>query len=92
LFRIFLSRNRLYAVDFDDYIASNYKLSPFKRLFLYYKIDLLARKAQLVTIGNHWYFDEIKSNNLIYLPTVIDLELYPNMKRNFKTKKLLLCG
>lgn len=86
----FLLRNRRYAVDFDDYIASDYKLSPFKSLFLYNKIDHLARKAQFVTVGNHWYFDEIKSNNLIYLPTVIDLESYPNVKRNFKTEKVTI--
>jgi hypothetical protein len=51
----------------------------------------LARKAQLVTVGNHWYFDAIK-NNLVYLPTVIDLESYPDFKRNFTTEKLRLSG
>lgn len=86
----FLLRNRRYALDFDDYIASYYKLSPFKRFFLYNKIDQLARKAQFVTVGNHWYFDEIESNNLIYLPTVINLESYPNVKRNFKTEKVTI--
>jgi glycosyltransferase involved in cell wall biosynthesis len=35
-------------------------------------------------------FDEIKSNNLIHLPTVIDLESYPNVKRNFKTEKVTI--
>jgi hypothetical protein len=57
-------------------ILLRYKLSPFKSLFLYNKIDQLARKAQFVTLGNHMSFDEIKSNNLIHLPTVIDLESY----------------
>jgi hypothetical protein len=59
------------------------------RFFLENKIDQLARKAQLVTVGNHWYFDAIKSNNLVYLPTVIDLESYPNFK-NFTTEKVTI--
>ena len=86
----FLLRNSKYTLDFDDYIATDYKLNPFKRFFLENKIDQLARKAQLVTVGNHWYFDAIKSNNLIYLPTVIDLKSYPNVKRNFKTEKVTI--
>jgi hypothetical protein len=49
----------------------------------------LARKAQLVTVGNHWYFDAIKSNNLVYLPTVIDLESYPDFKR-FHNRKVTI--
>jgi hypothetical protein len=52
----------------------------------------LARKAQLVTVGNHWYFDAIKSNNLVYLPTVIDLESYPISNEISQQKKLRLSG
>jgi hypothetical protein len=55
-----LLRNSKYTLDFDDYIATGYKLNLFKR-FLENKIDQLARKAQLVTVGNHWYFDAIKA-------------------------------
>lgn len=82
----FLLKGKSYALDFDDYIAISYKLNPYKRFFLGNKIDKLARNAKFVTVGNHWYFDEIKSNNLIYLPTVISLDSYLNVKYEYKAK------
>lgn len=86
----FLLKNSRYALDFDDYVAFDYKLNSFKRPLLCNKIDQLARKAQFVTVGNHWYFDEIKSSNLIYLPTVIDLDCYTNVKQNYNAEKITL--
>ena len=80
-----LLKNRMFVLDFDDYIATSYKTIFLKRIFLENKIDKLAKIAKFVTVGNHWYFNEIKSNNLIYLPTVINLENYPHVKRNFQT-------
>lgn len=85
-----LLQNRSYALDFDDYIATNYKLNAIKRFFLKDKIDKLAKSAKFVTVGNHWYFDEIKSNNLIYLPTVINLEKYPKVKESYHTNKITI--
>jgi hypothetical protein len=79
-----LLKGKTYALDFDDYIATNYKLNPLKRFFFKEKIDKLARGAKFVTVGNYWYFQEIKSDNLIYLPTVINLEKYPKVKQEYQ--------
>ena len=86
----YLLKNYNYALDFDDYIATNYKQNPFMSLFLFNKIDQLAREAKFVTVGNHWYFDEIKSNNLIYLPTVINLDYYAAVKQNYNNEKITI--
>ncbi|MCD0471065.1 glycosyltransferase family 4 protein [Flavobacterium sp. JAS] len=80
-----LLKGKNYALDFDDYIATGYKINKLKRLFLETKIDKLAQNASFVTVGNHWYFEEIKSNNLIYLPTVIDLKNYSKAKEQYET-------
>ena len=77
--KLLLGKKR-YALDFDDYIATDYKQHPLKKLFLFNKIDCLSQNAKFVTVGNNWYFDEIKSNNLIYLPTVISLAKYRHIK------------
>jgi glycosyltransferase involved in cell wall biosynthesis len=81
-----LLKGRLYVLDFDDYIATYYKVNAFKRPFLGSKIDKLVDGAMFVTVGNHWYFEEFKSNNLIFLPTVINLEDYSNVKKDYLTK------
>jgi glycosyltransferase involved in cell wall biosynthesis len=81
-----LLRNKKYALDFDDYIATAYKINKVKKFFFESKIDKLAQNARFVTVGNHWYFNEIKSKNLIYLPTVIDLKKYPKVKDNYDSK------
>ncbi|WP_433779236.1 glycosyltransferase family 4 protein [Flavobacterium anhuiense] len=85
-----LLRGKKYVLDFDDYIATSYKLNPLKRVFFKNKIDKLARGAKFVTVGNHWYFNEIKSDNLIYLPTVINLENYPKVKQEYRTSKITI--
>jgi glycosyltransferase involved in cell wall biosynthesis len=77
---------RTYALDFDDYTATDYKQHPIKKLFLFHKIDHLAQKANFVTVGNRWYFDEIKSDNLVYLPTVVSLAKYTAIKAMFVPK------
>lgn len=79
-----LLKGKSYALDFDDYIGTAYKTSTLKRFFLERKIDKLSQNANFVTVGNHWYFEEIKSNNLIYLPTVIDLKNYSKVKENYE--------
>lgn len=85
-----LLKGKTYALDFDDYIATNYKLNPLKRFFFKEKIDKLARGAKFVTVGNYWYFQEIKSDNLIYLPTVINLEKYPKVKQEYQTNLITI--
>lgn len=79
----FLLKGYSYALDFDDYIATSYKTNRYKKLFLRDKVNKLSQKAKLVTVGNHWYFEEIKSNNLIYLPSVINFENYSKIKSNY---------
>ena len=85
-----LLKGKRYALDFDDYIATAYKTNPVKRVFLENKIDKLAQKAKLVTVGNHWYFEEIKSDNLIYLPTVINLKEYPQTKQSYESNVITI--
>jgi glycosyltransferase involved in cell wall biosynthesis len=80
-----LLTNKSYALDFDDYIATGYKTNTLKRFFFKNKIDYLAQKAKFVTVGNRWYFEELKEANLIYLPTVIDLNNYSSVKTNYNT-------
>lgn len=81
-FEKFLLHGKRYTLDFDDYIAADYKINFIKRIFLKNKIDRLSQRAVFVTVGNHWYFQEIKSENLLYLPTVINLDKYKNIKEN----------
>ena len=78
----FLLRSKSYALDFDDYIASSYKENKYKRWFLGNKIQKLVANAKFVTVGNHWYFEEFKTNNLHYLPTVINIENYAKERQN----------
>jgi len=79
---------KAYALDFDDYTATDYKQHPFKKLFLFHKIDNLSQNAKFVTVGNKWYFDEIKSDNLVYLPTVVSIAKYKEIKVNSEPEVL----
>jgi glycosyltransferase involved in cell wall biosynthesis len=82
----FLLKRKSYALDFDDYIATQYKENKYKSIFFKNKIQKLVLGAKFVTVGNHWYFEEFKSNNLIYLPTVINLDDYQNVKKSYQMK------
>ncbi|WP_415328656.1 glycosyltransferase family 4 protein [Chryseobacterium sp. MMS23-Vi53] len=66
----FLKKIKSFSLDFDDNISANYQNTSRKD-----KIPQLIKMANFVTVGNHWYFSEFKGN-LIYLPTVIDLDQY----------------
>jgi glycosyltransferase involved in cell wall biosynthesis len=83
-------RNLVYALDFDDYIAMGYKENLFKQFFLKNKIQNLVERAKFVTVCNKWYFYEFKTDNLIYLPTVINLENYVKIKNNFESKLITI--
>jgi glycosyltransferase involved in cell wall biosynthesis len=85
-----LLKGHKYSLDFDDYIAASYKQQPIKKLLFKNKIDHLAKGAKFVTVGNRWYFTEIKSRNLIYLPTVINLDSYPKCKFNYQSENITL--
>lgn len=74
-------KSRPYALDFDDYIAASYIENKYKRFFFKNKIQRLVAKAKFVTVGNHWYYEEFKSNNLKYLPTVVDVKKYSKAKQ-----------
>lgn len=67
----FLKKMKSFSLDFDDNISANYQDTVKKN-----KIPKLMKLANFVTVGNHWYFSEFEGN-LIYLPTVIDLDQYP---------------
>lgn len=42
----------------------------------------------MTTVCNRWYFGEIRCGNIVYLPTVIDLEEYPFDKNKKSNNKL----
>lgn len=86
----FLLKSKPYALDFDDYIATSYKENKYKSLFLENKIQKLVKNAKFVTVGNHWYFKEFKSNNLDYLPTVVNLDNYAKEKQYDSTDKITI--
>jgi glycosyltransferase involved in cell wall biosynthesis len=67
----FLKKMKSFSLDFDDNIAANYVGTKNQD-----KIQKLMLLANFVTVGNNWYKEEFKGN-LIYLPTVIDLDNYP---------------
>lgn len=71
-----LLKDCCYTLDFDDAVSTIYKKHPLKRFLLGEKINKLARRAKTVTVGNHWYWNEIIAGNLKYVPTVIDLDHY----------------
>lgn len=71
-----LLNNMKYTLDFDDAISIRYKNRFFINKIFGNKINKLARKSNLVTVGNHWYWNEIKYGKLAYLPTVIDINDY----------------
>lgn len=79
-----------YALDFDDYAGADYQTNFFKKIFLKNKIQKLVRRSVFTTVGNRWYFERFKTNNLSYLPTVIDItkykEIYTFKLHNLKNK------
>jgi glycosyltransferase involved in cell wall biosynthesis len=86
---IFL-RNIKYALDYDDYIATGYKENLFKRFYLNNKIQKLVKGAKFVTVCNRWYFEQFKTDNLFYLPTVVNLDNYSKIKNTFESKVITI--
>jgi len=69
--RIILWKTK-YSLDFDD--ADFLKYEKYK--LLNDKVHLLSQNSLFTTVGNSWYFDFIKSDKLVYLPTVLDIYNY----------------
>lgn len=75
-----------YSLDYDDNPNLTYHKNKFFNFFYGNKIEKLAKGAEFVTVGNKWYFNEIKTNNLKYLPTVIDRNKYFITENKNKSK------
>lgn len=75
-FEYILLYNRKYTLDYDDAISVRYRRNLLTKVILKNKINKLAKYAELITVGNHWYWSEINSTKLEYLPTVIDTNDY----------------
>lgn len=65
--------NKKYALDYDDFVGASYK----NIFLLKNKLHFLVENSIFTTVGNRWYFEEFNFyKNLIYLPTVIDIDKY----------------
>lgn len=84
----FLKKMKSFSLDFDDNISANYSGTKLKN-----KIPELMKLAKFVSVGNNWYKTEFQGN-LIYLPTVIDLEKYPlyNFRQEDKKNEIVWMG
>lgn len=78
----FLLKETSYSLDYDDNPNLTYKKNRILDIVYGKKIEKLSKEASFVTVGNKWYFEEINSENLEYLPTVIDLKKYFVLKKN----------
>ncbi len=84
----FFKKMKSFSLDFDDNISANYTNSNLKN-----KIPQLMKLAKFVSVGNNWYKSEFQGN-LIYLPTVIDLEKYSlhNLPKENKPLEIVWMG
>lgn len=74
----FALRHRPYTVDLDDNPLHAYREKFWTRFLAGEdKIRKLVERASAVTVGNHWYFTEFPRGNLVYQPTVVDVDRYP---------------
>ncbi|NRB79282.1 MAG: glycosyltransferase family 4 protein [Saccharospirillaceae bacterium] len=75
-----------YILDYDDAIFHNYDLSNSKlvRFVLQNKLHGLIKNASHINVGNNYLADYVKcfkSDNIHYLPTVIDINRYEKLDR-----------
>jgi glycosyltransferase involved in cell wall biosynthesis len=80
--RILSSLNKPYIVDYDDATFHNYDLSPspFFKIFMRNKIDVVMRNSKCVVAGNDYLAQRAVSSGakrVEILPSVVDLEKYP---------------
>ncbi|SCX77294.1 glycosyltransferase family 4 protein [Alkaliphilus peptidifermentans] len=76
IFERILLQNSRYTLDYDDAVSTKYKGGIIKKV-LGDKINNLSENALATAVGNRWYWEEITKGNLVYLPTVVDLNKYP---------------
>jgi glycosyltransferase involved in cell wall biosynthesis len=79
-----------YIVDYDDAIYHQYAShgNLIVRTFLGEKIASVMRNAELVIVGNQYLADyalRSSAQKVEILPTVVDLNLYPTLKKNAGT-------
>lgn len=84
-----LLKGSSYSLDYDDNPNFTYKKNKVLNMIYGNKINQLAKNAKFVTVGNKWYYKEIKGSNLKYLPTVIDKDKY-FVNVNKKNKKIVI--
>lgn len=70
-----------YVVDYDDAVFHRYNMHPraLVRGLLGHKIDVIMRRAALVTVGNEYLRDYARkagAQRVEYIPSVIDLKRY----------------
>ena len=84
----FLKKIKSFSLDFDDNISANYAGTSLQN-----KIPELMKLAKFVTVGNRWYISEFQGN-LIFLPTVIDLDKYPlcGLQKENDAKEIVWMG
>lgn len=99
---LFLLRESIYALDFDDAIFHNYDLhqSAMVRFFLGKRVDKLINKSNLIIAGNEYLAQHAVTagaNWVQIIPTVIDLARYSsknnyNIERNANVLRVVWIG
>ncbi len=87
--KLFL-KNRQYILNFDDNVWDNYK----DKFWLKNKYDMLVREADGVIIANDFLLKKVKllNQNIIKIPTAIDLEDYIDVTEKNKMFTLVWIG
>ncbi len=87
--RVFLAR-RKYILNFDDNVWEKYK----GKIFLSGKYDTLVRNAAGIIAANDFLYEKVSklNNNVIKIPTVVDLDLYQLDKSKFDKFTLVWIG
>ena len=87
--KIFLARRR-YILNFDDNVWEKYR----GKWFLSGKYDALVRHAAGVIVANDFLYEKVRelNENVIKIPTVVDLDLYPADKPKFAEFTLVWIG
>ena len=94
-FERLLMRTKIkYIYDYDDASFHQYDLSsnPIVRFFLGTKIASVVKAASLVFAGSPYLIDyaKNKNTNLVYVPTVVDTELYLLKKHTNSNERLVI--
>ena len=87
--KLFL-KNKQYILNFDDNVWDNYK----DKFWLKYKYDKLVQGADGVIVANDFLMEKVKplNNNIMKIPTAIDLEDYREVREKNKRFTLVWIG